>query len=420
MNGAASKAAERAARLSYGKLVALLAARSRDLAGAEDALSEALLRALQRWPVTGVPTNPEAWLLTVARRIELDRRRRTQGAVTLSTTLAILQEERHAAGTGALLDDRLKLLLVCAHPAIDCHSRAPLMLQAVLGLGLKRIASAFLVGPAAMGQRLSRAKAKIKAAGVRFEVPEQEVLRERVDSVLDAIYATYTVGWDSAFGPDGDVAHLAEEALWLARMLVELLPGHPEAKGLLALLLLCEARRNARRDPVTGRFVPLSDQDPARWSEPMVLEGERLVREGGRRGVLGRYQIEAAIQAVHADRRRTGRTDWSTITHLYAGLVLLSPSVGARIGEAVAVARTRGPAAALVLLDRLPPDLVRAHQPYWAARAHLLDRLGHRDDASRAYDRAIGLSEDAVVRLHLAELRGRVGGNAVPIGGPAN
>lgn len=394
----AARTAERAARLSCGKLVALLAARTGDVAGAEDALSDALTRALERWPRDGVPRNPEGWLVTVARRAQIDRGRRAAPVAASVAELKLLAEERAGMVDAAFPDERLKLLFVCAHPAIEVRSRTPLMLQTVLGLDARRIASAFLVAPGTMGQRLTRAKAKIRDGGVRFEVPPRETLAGRVECVLDTIYAAYTLGWDGAHGEDARTRSLAEEAVWLGRLVAELIPDEPEAAGLLALMLLSEARGAGRRNPATGAYAPLSEQDTTLWSEPMLREAERLLRRAGQERAAGRYQLEAAIQAVHVHRRVSGRTDWAEIALLYRGLLAVSPTLGAQIGHAAALCESVGAAAARAVLDAVPQAAVAAYQPCWATRAHILAQLGDVADARAAYESAAGLAEDAAVR----------------------
>ena len=388
---AAPRAVERAAREAYGRLVAWLGGRSRDLAGAEDALADAFAAALTRWPREGVPARPEAWLLTTARRRMIDAARRRRTRADALPTLVLAQNE--ADLDDEFPDERLKLLFVCAHPAIDPAARTPLMLQIVLGLDAATIAAAFLVAPAAMGQRLVRAKEKIRAAGIGFRIPEAAELPERLDAVMQAIYAAYGTGWEDA-GPNA----LAEEAIWLARMLAGLLPGEPEAAGLLALLLFCESRRGARRDPA-GRFVPLAAQDPALWSAPMLEEARVVLTEAGKAGRVGRFQLEAAIQSVHAARGETGRTEWQAVALLYEGLHRLSPTIGVAVGRAAALAELHGPAAGLAALgDVVAPG----YQPFWALRATLLRRLGRDGEAEEATARAIALASDPAIRAFLA------------------
>ncbi|HLI19180.1 MAG TPA: DUF6596 domain-containing protein [Rhodanobacteraceae bacterium] len=377
MSDAARQAVERAARDSRARLLAFLAVRSHDVAASEDALSEAFRAALETWPRDGVPDAPEAWLLTAARRRLIDAARHAQvhaqAAPELTAALDEAQVMIHDDGN-AFPDERLKLLFVCAHPAIDAAARTPLMLQTVLGLDAARIASAFLVKPSAMGQRLSRVKTKIRDAGIAFEIPRGADLPERLDAVLEAIYAAYGSGWDDIAGADPRRKGLSVEALELGALLVRLLPGEPEALGLSALMLYCESRRAARRGPA-GEYVPLSEQDTARWSISMIERADRLLRRAESMRRMGRFQLEAAIQSVHAKRARTGATDWDSIALLYEGLVRIAPTVGALVGRAAAVAQARDPQAGWSLLQRIPADAVADYQPYWALAAHLLGRM---------------------------------------------
>ena len=396
---------EAVARESYGRLIAYLAARTRDVAGAEDALGEALLAALETWPRDGVPQKPEAWLLAAARRRLIDRARHERvRAASVATLQLIVDESDEAISPDSFPDERLKLLFVCAHSAIDPGMHTPLMLQSVLGLDAARIAQAFLVSPATMGQRLVRAKAKIRDAGIAFEVPEERELPPRLDAVLAAIYAAYGSSWEDVVGTDPRRCGLADEALRLARVLVQHMPTEPEARGLLALMLYCEARRPARRAP-DGRYVPLVEQDVRLWSRPMIAAAEHELVAAAKHGRFGRFQLEAAIQSAHAERAHSGRTDWRAIAAFYQALVQLAPALGARIGHAAAAAEADGPQAGLALLNEIEPAAVVAYQPYWAVRAHLLKKLGHKDEAAAAFDRAIGLSEDDAVRQFLLGLR---------------
>ena len=399
----ARRAAELAARTSYGRLLAYLAARSRDVAAAEDALGDAFAAALETWPRAGVPDNPDAWLLVAARRRLVDRARHGDVEAAAAATLRLAAEHAGVSASGESIfpDDRLKLLFVCAHPAIDEAARTPLMLQTVLGLDAARIASAFLVSPATMSQRLVRVKAKIRDAGIGFDVPSPEELPERLRSVLDAIYAAYGTGWEDVAGADPLSRGLAGGAIWLGRLVVGLLPSEPEAAGLLALMLYCEARRAARRD-ASGAYVPLTRQDVTRWSPSMIEDAERVLADASRGKRPGRFQLEAAIQSVHAQRATTGHTDWEAIALLYEGLVRLAPTVGARVAQAAALAEARSARNGLAALDAMPSQIVDAYQPYWALRAHLLRALGRHDAARDAYTRAIGLSEDPAVREFLS------------------
>jgi len=373
------------------------------VAAAEDALGDALVSALETWPRDGIPANPVAWLLSAARRKLIDAARHAHVEAAAAPALEILIDPaRRADMTDAVFpDERLKLLFVCAHPAIDDAARTPLMLQAVLGLDAARIASAFLVAPATMSQQLVRVKAKIRDAGIRFDVPDLHELPSRVAAVLEAIYAAFGSGWDDVAGADSRRRGLADEAIWLGRLVTRLLPGEPEALGLLALMLHCDARRAARRD-ADGRYVPLDQQDVARWSRAMIDEAEQILAAAASAGRPGRFQLEAAIQSAHARRATTGRTDWEAIALLYEGLLRCGATTGARVGQAAALARARDAAAGLAALDTLSYDTVSTYQPYWALRAHLLKRLGRADEARDSYTRAIGLSEDSAVREFLA------------------
>jgi predicted RNA polymerase sigma factor len=397
---------ERVARESYGRLVAYLSVHTHDVAGAEDALSEALLKALTVWHRDGVPQNPEAWLLTTARNSVIDFFRHQRVVLDSEPNLLLItQNSAEDTMETNYPDERLKLLFVCAHPAIDPAMHTPLMLQAVLGLDAVRIAGAYLVSPKTMGQRLVRAKTKIRDGGIRFEVPEKPELSQRLDAVLEAIYAAFGIGWEDMAGADQHGRGLAEEAIWLARVLHQLLPGEAEVQGLLALMLHCEARRAARRDR-DGHYVPLSEQDPKLWSLPLIEEAERHLAEASKSGHLGRFQLEAAIQSVHAERARGRRVEWRAIVQFYTQLIRMSPTIGRQTGYAAALAEANGPEQGLTVLDAIDRDAVSSYQPYWAVRAHLLQRLGRTAAASDAYERAIGLAEDPAIREFLLKKRG--------------
>ncbi len=401
----AQETAEAVARRSYGKLVAFLAARTRDVASAEDALSEAFLAALADWPRNGCPENPEAWLLTVARRRVIDAGRRQATTEAAASDLKLLAEglEAAAAETVEIPDRRLALLFACAHPAIETGVRAPLMLQVVLGLDAKTIASAFLSSPAAMSKRLVRAKEKIRQTGIPFRVPEREDLPSRLDTVLEAIYAAYTEGWADPGGIDGVRRDLTAEAMFLSRLVTELLPEEPEALGLLALMLYAESRRAARRSP-DGDFVPLAAQDVSRWDRAMMAEAEELLQHAHSMGRIGRYQLEAALQSAHADRCSTGKANWAEIVHLYDALFAFSGSPVIAINRALAVAESDGAQAGLAALPEPATDARLAeYQPYWATRAELLTRTGAREEARQAYEIAIGLERDEAVRKFLQQ-----------------
>jgi predicted RNA polymerase sigma factor len=403
---AARKTADAVARRSYGKLVAFLAARTRDVTAAEDALSEAFASALADWPVNGCPRNPEGWLLTVARRKLIDGVRRRQTGEAVGTQLQILAEGLEDAAAQAekdmeLPDKRLALLFACAHPAIEAGIRAPLMLQVVLGLDGEKIASAFLVSPAAMRKRLSRAKEKIQQAGIPFSVPEREELPERLDTVLAAIYAGFAEGWTDPGGTDAIRRDLTEEAIFLARLVVELLPQEAEALGLLALMLYAEARRGARRN-AGGEYVPFAEQDPTLWNTQMMEEAESMLLRASKLEAIGRYQLEAALQSAHVHRRLTSHDNWAEVVQLYDALASITDSPVVLINRALAIAEVDGAPAALDALQEIAADQrIMQYQPYWAARAELLSKAGAYDEAREAYDMAIGLEHEPAVRTFL-------------------
>jgi RNA polymerase sigma-70 factor (ECF subfamily) len=402
--------AEAAARRSYGKLVAFLAARTRDVAAAEDALSEAFAAALANWPDSGCPANPEAWLLTVARRKLIDAYRSDHADQFAAGELERLLAA--APVTDEIPDERLAMMFACANPAIDAAVRAPLVLQVVLGLDAKAIASAFLTSPDAMSKRLVRAKSKIRDAQIPFCVPARAELADRLDAVLDAIYAAYSEGWTDPTATDAARRELAEEAIFLARLVAELMPREPEALGLLSLLLHTEARRRARRAIRKERtqqqeFVPLAEQDPAQWNVDLIDEAESLLHQASALGSLGRFQLQAALQSAHVYRRRTGRDNWTDIVELYDALLALTGSPVVAINRAVALAELRGAAAGLEALDQVAADARLAeYQPWWAARAELLARIGAHVEARKAYSVAIGLERDDAVRRFLARRQG--------------
>ncbi len=406
----ARRTAERVARRSYGKLVAFIAARTRDVAAAEDALSDAFASALADWPVNGCPANPEGWLVTVARRKSIDAARQRQRSQSVAEQLRISASGLEAAAdTPHIPDERLALMFACAHPAIDLGVRAPLILQAVLGLNAASIASAFLLSPAGMSQRLVRAKTKIREAGIPFHVPEREELGERLQAVLDAIYAAFAEGWSDPAGTDIARRDLAEEALFLCRLVTELLPAEPEALGLLALMLYAEARRGARRN-AQGEYVALRDQDPALWDSQKIKEAETLLLRASALGRLGRYQLEAALQSAHVSRRVTGRANWKEVVGLYDTLFELTRSPVVAINRTVALAEMHDAGAALAALEEVASDArLQQYQPYWAARAELLAKAGRAAEAREAYDIAIGLERDPAVRRFLQQRRAACG-----------
>ena len=394
--------ADAVARHSYGKLVAFLAARTRDVAQAEDALSDAFATALADWPRHGCPSNPEAWLLTVARRKMIDVARRRRSGEAATRQLQLLAEGLDTAATAAEIpDQRLALMFACAHPAIEPSIHAPLMLQVVLGLDAKVIASAFLASPAAMGKRLVRAKSKIRQAGIPFCIPERDELPSRLAPVLDAIYAAFTEGWTDPRGTDVVRRDLTEEAIFLARLVASLLPDEPEALGLLALMLHAEARRRARRNEA-GEYVPLAEQDPKLWDVAMIDEAEALLRRSGTLGYIGRFQLEGALQSAHVYRCRSGQANWAEVVQLYDALFALSGSPVVAINRALAIAELQGASTGLEAMQEIAADLrIVEYQPYWAARAELLAQTGAHGEARHAYDVAIGLERDPSVRRFL-------------------
>lgn len=401
---AAHDAAERAARASYGKLLAYLAARCGGVDAAEDVLADAFAAALERWPLDGVPREPEAWLLVAARNRFIDRARGAQRAVVLHDRLAAAARAAQSAFErgDALADERLALLFACAHPAVPYDVRAPLMLQVILGLDAARIASAFLVAPATMSQRLVRAKRKIATAGIPLRIPEEAELPARLEAVLAATYAAFAEGWGDPAGSDPTARGLVAEAIALGRVIVDACPREPEALGLLALMLHADARREARRD-AGGAYVPLDEQDVTRWDAAAIGEAESLLQRASRCGRIGRFQLEGAIQSAYARRIAGLDPDWPAIAALYDALFALTGSPVVALNRAVAVGRVQGAAAGLAALHAIASDArMHDYQPYWAARADLLARAGDRDEALDAYARAIGLAVDPAVRSYLA------------------
>ncbi|MEO6610434.1 MAG: DUF6596 domain-containing protein, partial [Aestuariivirga sp.] len=391
------------ARESYGRLVAFLAKRTRDVAQAEDALAEAFAAALKDWPRAGVPDNPAAWLIAVAKRKHVDAMRKNKSHADAAGHLLLLAEEIEVMATSShsIPDERLALMFACAHPALDASIRSPLILQTVLGLTAEQIADAFLVSPTTMGQRLSRAKAKIKVSGIPFRVPEASELGDRLETVLEAIYACFSQGWNEA---DHLNNQLSGEALWLGGLVVELLPQEPECLGLLSLMLFLQSRCRARRSP-EGAFVPLSDQDLELWDDTEISQGELLLQRAGRMGKMGRYQFEAAIQSVHAARRVSGITDWKALCLLYNALFQLTGSSVVKLNWAVAIAEAEGVEAGLAALpDKGHFPELEQFQPYHAVRAELLARASRLDEALLAYARAIALEKDAAVS-HFLQLQ---------------
>ena len=383
-------------RASYGRLLAILAARQSDIAGAEDALAEAFARAIDHWPRTGVPDNPEAWLLPTARRSLLDTQRK---AARIEVRDTLPEEPVMSTNMPEIPDERLKLMFVCAHPAIDPALHTPLMLQTVLGVDADRIGAAFLISPNAMAQRLVRVKRKIKAARIRFSIPDPMDHPNRLNAVLEAIYGAFSLDWLSEGGADD----LRQEAAYLADLVGHLCQHDAEALGLQALISFVIAREPARlRD---GILVPVPEQDINLWDAGLVERANRLLAKAAQVNRLGRFQLEAAIQSVHADRTVSGQTNWRALSQLYAGLRKLYPTIGAAGGQAAAVGEDAGPTQGLALLDQIDAKDVASFQPSWAVRAHLLARTGQIQQAAAAYDRAIALSTDGPSRRWLEARR---------------
>ena len=404
--GPAARSAGVAARDSYGRLLALLAASTSDLAAAEDALADAFERALRTWPSQGVPGHPDAWLLTVARNRLRDQWKSApvRRAVPLDAACDALAHVDDI-DVDAIPDRRLELMLVCAHPAIQRAVRTPLMLNTVLGFTAEQVGRAFSVPPSTMATRLVRAKKRIKVAGIPFRVPDRADLPARMTSVLEAVYGAHVIDW--ATGPQA--RQLPSEALHLAEVLATLVPADPEVRGLAALMELSAARAPARVD-ASGRFVPLADQDPSRWNPDLISRAHEHLRAAHARGQLGRFQLEAAIQAVHCARGCHATTDWPVLLTLHRILHSVAPSLGSGAALAAVTAEVDGPAAGLATLDALvaeagPP--ARLFQPAKATRAHLLDRLGRQQEAIEAYDSAISLTQDPAERLYLEHCRDR-------------
>jgi predicted RNA polymerase sigma factor len=387
------------ARDSYGRLLAVLAAPTRDIAAAEDALADALERALARWPGDGIPANPEGWLLTVARNRLRDvwkssGYRMTEPLDEIDYSWPPLEHDMPA-----IPDRRLELMLVCAHPAIAGNIRTPLMMQAVLGVEAAAIATAFAVEPSTMAQRLVRAKKRIRDAGIPFVLPQRDDLAERLPAVLEAVYGGYAVDWQ--LSPQGAaIESLSAEALHLSLVLAELLPDEPEVLGLAALVSLSEARRPARRS-AGGGFIPLDEQDARMWDTALIARGEALLRRAHNYRRPGRFQYEAAIQSAHCTRATHGTVDVSALRKLHRALLRVAPSLGAAVASAAIDGEIDGPDAGLRALDVIDDPAVDRFQPAWTTRAHLLTGAGRAGEAADAYRRAIELTADPGVAEYL-------------------
>jgi len=394
------------ARTANGRLLARLATRWRDVQAAEDALAGAFSRALDTWPRDGVPASPEAWLLTTARHLLVDEDRRARVRSRDDVLAALAVEEASQDDPDAIRDDRLRLMLVCAHPAIDAAIRPALILQTVLGLEVKTMASAFLLAPDTLNKRLVRAKAKIRAAALRFEEPEAADMPQRLHAVLEAIYAAYFLGREGTETENDRHDELGREAIYLAEVVAAAPRPAAEALGLRALFALCEARRGAQVN-AAGEFVPLLDQDPRLWDATQLATGYALLQRAAQRNEPGPFQLEAAIHGAHGSRARSGAVPWPEIAALYARLVEAYPTTGAEVGMAVAVTHAEGAARGLRLLEAIPNERVTNYQPYWVALAHLHDAAGAPEQAARCRERALGLTTHPRVRRFLESQRNK-------------
>jgi len=402
-------AVARAHRDEWARVVAALARRFGDLDIAEEAAAEAFATAVERWPSDGVPANPGAWLTTTASRKAIDRIRREDKRGDKQKEAQLLHDDDPSGPPGPIDDERLRLVFTCCHPALAMEARVALTLRMVGGLTVPEIARAFLVQESAMGQRITRAKAKIKAARIPYRVPSAQDLPARVGGVLAVLFLVFNEGY-LATGPGTDpVRHdLTAEAIRLTRLVRALLPDDGEVAGLLALMLLAEARRTARVG-ASGELVTLDEQDRGAWDAALIAEGHRLVRERlATRVAPGRYQVLAAISAVHTSARDVRDTDWSQVVALYDQLVRLDPSPVIALNRAIAVAELDGPEVALAAIDRLENRLAGYH-PYHAARADLLRRLGRGGQARAAYDRAIELAGNTAEIAFLTRRRDQLG-----------
>ncbi|PXY29296.1 RNA polymerase subunit sigma-24 [Prauserella coralliicola] len=395
---------ERIFREEYGRAVSVLVRVFGDLDLAEEAVQDAFAAALRAWPESGLPPSPAGWLITTARNRTIDRLRRESSREARHAQAALLYSRDEPAEEGPVRDERLRLLFTCCHPALAMTARVALTLRLLGGLTTAEIARAFLVPEPTMAQRIVRAKAKIRDAGIPYRVPHEADLPERLAGVLAVVYLIYNEGHTAS---EGDVLareDLCLEAVRLARLLAELMPDEPETLGLLALLLLSESRRGARTGP-NGELVLLAEQDRSRWDRALVAEGQALVRQCLRRNRPGPYQIQAAINAVHSDAPSAAATDWRQIMRLYDQLLAIVPTPVVALNRAVAVAEVEGPGAALALVDDL--KLHRYHL-FHAIRADLLRKLGRTGEAARAYetalDRTANEAERALLRRRLAEL----------------